>query len=127
MYSYIALLFVEIEQLQDVLQELPDFTEWERLGLKLGLSQRKLNVIEEDGRRIAKCLSKVIQEWLKRNHDEENYGTPTWSNLVKAIKPIDKALAVQIEKKYCAVRGKPYLFHKHTHLYIYPHVSKRLV
>ena len=123
-YCYIALLFVEIEQLQDVLQELPDFTEWEKLGLNLGLRQGKLNVIEEDCRRNANRLSKVIQEWLRRNHNEKQYGRPTWSNLVKAIKPIENALALEIEKKHCAVRGKPYLFHEHTHTHIHTNTKK---
>ena len=95
------MFFVEIDQLQNVLQELPDFTEWERFGLNLGLRQGKLNVIEADGKKSADRLSKVTQEWLMRNHNEKEYGPPTWSNLVKAIEPIDNSLALKIKEKYC--------------------------
>ena len=97
----IALLFVGIEQLQNVLQELPDFTDWERLGLRLGLRQGKLNVIDADGKKTSDRLSKVIQEWLMRNHNEKEYGPPTWSNLTKAIEAIDNSLALKIKEKYC--------------------------
>ena len=65
-------------------------------------------MIENDGKNSHDCLSKVIQEWLKRMHNEREYGTPTWSNLVKALKPIDNGLALNIEQKHCPIKGKNY-------------------
>ena len=104
--AIITLLFVGTTQLGIVLKELPNFTQWDTLGLNLGIVQGKLDQIDADSRNVSNRVSKVIQEWLKRNHNEEEYGPPTWNNLVKAVKPIDKELALDIEAKYCTSRGK---------------------
>ena len=111
----ITLLFVETEHLREVLQELKDFADWKKLGLNLGFNSGQLNVIEKDGEDNADCLSRVIQEWLKRMHNEGEYGRPTWSNLVKALKRINLTLAEEIQERHCPINGKNDISHKHTH------------
>ena len=89
-----------------VMEELQHFGEWRELGINLGVHEGQLNVFENDASRTYSRLSKVIEHWLKRNHNEEECGPPTWGNLAKAMKAIDKALAMKIEKKCGIYSGK---------------------
>ena len=88
------------------MEQLPHIAQWKEFGRSLGIDEEQLNVIEVDTVHTHGHLSKVIEHWLKRNHNEEECGPPTWGNLVKAFKPINKALAVNIEAKHGIHRGK---------------------
>ena len=50
------------------------------------------------------CLFTILQEWLKKVHDVERYGHPSWFTLVKAIASpsggANRALAEAIAQKY---------------------------
>ena len=89
-----------MKQTADVLNELPHFTLWRKLGRYLGIDEGKLEVIKEDCRKSSECLEEVIKYWLKGNHDQYEYGPPTWGSLAKAVKPIDIALALKIKGKH---------------------------
>ena len=97
-----------------VMDELHCFAEWRVLGRNLGIHEGQLDVFERDAGDTHGRLSKVIDCWLRRNHNEEKCGLPTWGNLAKAVKPIDNALAMEIETKHGVCRGKKCNF---------PHIS----
>ena len=99
--SGISYILVE-DQLFEVMNELPNFTNWVGLGANLGVSVGVLEVIKanckpEGG--VRECLLQVLMEWLKRNHNEAKFGPPTWTSLAKAIQPINSALAIQIRQR----------------------------
>ena len=98
--------FVAIGKMKAVMDDLQGFAEWRELGRNLGVDEGQLNVFESDDIHTLGRLSKVIQHWLKRNHNEEECGPPTWGNLAKAMKPINKALALRIEAKHGISSGK---------------------
>ena len=98
--------FVAILEMKAVMDDLQRFAEWRELGRNLGVDEGQLNIFESDAGQTHGRLSKVIQHWLNRNHNEEEFGPPTWGNLAKAIKPIDKARAMKIEKKHGIFSGK---------------------
>ena len=107
-----ALFVLAIDQMRAVLDELPRIALWKEFGRNLGIDEEQLNVIEVDIIRTHGRLSKVIEHWLKRNHNERECGPPTWGNLAKAIKPIDKALAMKIEAKHAVCQGKEHTLHQ---------------
>ena len=88
------------EHLVDVKRELCPFASWKNLGLNLGLSPKRLEVIENDYRRTDDWLQAVLLEWLKRNYDLDKYGLPSWRRLAEAVKPIDHALALTIQDRH---------------------------
>ena len=82
-------------------QALDDFNKsrWKTLGRKLGLKSGLLQKINSDYRRdgVEECFHQVLEEWLKRNHDVDRFGPPTWYSLANAVKRSgDAALADDI-------------------------------
>ena len=89
------------EQLADIINELPNFTEWRMLGLRLGLISGQLDIIEVDYRYAGERLHQVLLKWLRRCYNQDKYGPPTWSRLADAIEQINPALCVSIHTKHC--------------------------
>lgn len=59
---------------------------WERVGKALYLPQEKLDLIKEkESADPKKCLSQVLQEFLKKNYNTDKYGLPSWRLLVVAV------------------------------------------
>ena len=101
-----ALLPVATDDTRVVLNKLPNFVQWRALGRNLGISEAKLEEIEHDASHAYDHLTEVIKHWLRRNHNEEECGPPTWSNLAKAVKPTNNALAMKILGKPVVSGGK---------------------
>ena len=61
---------------------------------------------EMDPGRPNRCLSDVLESWLKRNYDTEKFGPPTWRWLVEIVADPaagnDTALADKIARKHFA-------------------------
>ena len=72
-------------------------TEWFYLGLKLGVKQYDLEVIQSDWRLDSRgALTNMLQKWLK---EHEN---PTWTVVVRAMSEIGEVSeARNLEDKFC--------------------------
>ena len=72
-------------------------TEWFRLGLKLGVRQDDLEVIESDRRHDSSgALRDMLRKWLKE------HSNPMWSVMVRAMKEIGEVKkARSLEQKFC--------------------------
>ena len=77
---------------------------WDSIGIMLGLSLKKLDEIEAEGKPPRACLRKVFDCWLKRDYDYKSRGVPTLRMLCNCIKSksggADPALADEITKEY---------------------------
>lgn len=71
-------------------------TKWFRLGLKLGLTQDELEIIESDRRLDAsEALMKVLREWLRQSEK------PTWRAVVQAMRAVGEVRkASSLEDKF---------------------------
>ena len=98
----LILFTLDPDDLSKVTNELyPVAAKWKNLGLALGLKHHVLDNIEARNRgNPTSCLTSVIDEWLKKNYNEEEYSQPTWQWLVKAVgNPVggeNKSLAKKI-------------------------------
>ena len=92
---------VAIEDLNQVEEELRYFSDWNQLGLKLGLHPDLLLMIGQDPTKqsLAERVEEVLRKWLKREC-MDSQKEPTWSQLVNALDPIDRALSIKSKKKY---------------------------
>ena len=77
---------------------------WDSIGIMLGLSPKKLDEIEAEGKTPRACLHKVFDCWLKRDYDYKSCGVPTLRMLCNCIKSesggADPALADEITKDH---------------------------
>ena len=90
---------IAIENLKEVKDALGYFSDWNNLGHNLGLHPDLLRKISKDKHSIDDRLEEVLHSWLQMecmDIEEE----PTWNQLVAAVKPINRALSINIEKKY---------------------------
>ena len=75
------------DDLRDLRRELiPASANWTNIGIALGLhanvldSIKTANISNPDA-----CLTSMVTEWLKKNHNVDNFGEPTWRMLVEAV------------------------------------------
>ena len=93
------IIYIDNEDLVNILGKLKDFNEWELLGLELGIKQATLNRIKNDERgNINTCKRLMLVEWLRwaDNVDTIEFGRPSWKRLVDALGKVDKKLADKI-------------------------------
>ena len=71
---------------------------WNELGLQLGLYHNTLEAIREKEREDSnKCLTKCLSAWLRKEDGVEKEGGPSWRTLAKAMDEIgEKAIAIYI-------------------------------
>ena len=71
-------------------------TQWYRLGLELEISQKEMDIIDEDCKRDTKeALKKTFKQWLKTEE-------PTWRQIIAALRKIgENNCARELEQKYC--------------------------
>ena len=75
--------------------EFPDDS-WRKLGLKLGLRDRTLNIIKSDNSESGDRLRECISRWLERADDVDANGGANWTALCNAVEKINKAAATYI-------------------------------
>ena len=68
------------------LKLLPVASRWRDIGLVLGISDSKLEVIEEKQLDAYDSLTDMLRLWLKKVHNVEKYGVPSWQSLREAVK-----------------------------------------
>lgn len=74
---------------------------WYELGLKMGLLQITLEVIEQENHSVTRCMIKCISRWLKRvDNVISKGGLPCWNSLSDALRAIDEiAVADKLDQK----------------------------
>ena len=92
----------------DIIKELTSLAaRWKDIGIALRLKNGQLNEIEsKNPGKPQRCLSDVIENWLKRNYNVKKFGPPTWRWLVEIVAHQaggnDKDLADKIARQYPA-------------------------
>ncbi|XP_019863228.1 PREDICTED: uncharacterized protein LOC109592130, partial [Amphimedon queenslandica] len=83
-------------------QQLPRSV-WHRLGLQLGLHDRRLVDIDTDYRgKTEECFHECMSAWLRGEDKVREKGGPSWSSLATALDTIEeKSTASYIRNKYC--------------------------
>ena len=69
-----------------------DFSEdrWNELGLKLHISQPKLDAVKANNPHDVKaCLRGCLTLWLRWTYDEKKYGKPTLEKLAAAVEEME--------------------------------------
>ena len=92
--------YTATEHLLVVKQEIGEFTKWYDLGLCLGLSPDSLDVIKQDEHLTKDRVRAVLLKWLRKDYNEEQYGSPSWNTLAHAIKPFNHALSRTIKDRH---------------------------
>ena len=90
---------VAIENLKKVKDALDYFSDWKNLGHNLKLHPDLLERISKNKHEVDDRLEEVLRKWLKRKSMDSDK-EPTWSQLVAAVEPIDRALSDKIKEKY---------------------------
>ena len=80
---------------------LSNFTDWESLGLELGLYYPTLEAIKiEEKEQVRKCMMKMLVAWLKKTDDVSCYHGPSWQQLIKSLRAIEEnGLADDIKRR----------------------------
>ena len=66
-----------------------NLTDWQSLGLALGLLYPTLKKIDEDQRgKTDKCVMEMLAAWLQQQDNVKQKGVPSWSVLGTALRKI---------------------------------------
>ena len=86
--------------------EFPE-SEWNKLGLKLHISQPKLNTVRANNPLdVQGCLRECLTQWLQQSYDVDKYGKPTLELLAAAVKGMGlRAVADKILRKTKPLEG----------------------
>ena len=100
--AFVCAYHTAIDHLQAIEEELHvgAFAKWDSLGLNLGLSFDRLEVIKQDERSTEGRVRAVLCDWLRKNYSVQENGLPSWKTLANAVKPIDCALARKIRDRH---------------------------
>ena len=75
--SYLSGVFDEVR---------PVSSKWYQLCCCLGIPPSRLDAINRTQNGDCDlCLNEGLKEWLRRNYDTEEHGSPTWRKLVAAV------------------------------------------
>ena len=76
-----------LDDLYDLRRELiPASANWTNIGIALGLHANVLDCIKAANiSNPDACLTSMVTEWLRRNHNVDKFGEPTWRQLVEAV------------------------------------------
>ena len=91
----LAFTFAGDANLQDLVNELQEVTDWFQLGLCLKMPLSVLRTIQQDSKEDTnKCRQETLKTWMKRE-------VPMWSTIVKALVDMKMAdLALKIASKH---------------------------
>ena len=86
---YIYSLYAGIDDFSKVNMSLRNVSDWQSLGLELGLLYPRLARIEkEQCGWIDECKREMLAAWLKQEDNVNQYGVPSWSTLQTALRNI---------------------------------------
>ena len=88
-----------MNDLEMVLSELDQISDFYQLGLGLGLRPSMLDRIEQNSFKVESRLRDVVKTWLNRGYMVDRYGPPTWESVCKAVEKLNPALAMSIERR----------------------------
>ena len=76
-----------LDQLGAVLDALSDVTTWQEIGMLLGISYMKLQMVEmeEDNITIPHKMRAMAELWLGQKYDIETFSKPSWKTQVGVI------------------------------------------
>ena len=94
-------MFSAIKDLDEVFEMINkhnfDVTNYETIGLSLGLFKNTIDAIKYEYRdNPHKCLMQILAKWLSRVDKVNKKGIPTWLTLMEKIRLIDNAAAERI-------------------------------
>ena len=95
--------FIDRSSLRRVFGLLTQYSDWESLGLLLGLESATLEAIKADnsGKKQA-CKREMLENWLDGKDQVTECGGPTWRQLADCLKQLgEDSLAQVIEEQYC--------------------------
>ena len=76
--------------------ELKGITEWQSLGLYLGLGMAEIKEIEQDHPDTPRRRMEMLEKWMRKE------GNPSWEMVVEALEKMsEQRLANQLRVKYC--------------------------
>ena len=92
---------LDIKDLKLVKSLLSNFTDWESLGLELGLYYPTLEAIKiEEKERVKQCTMKMLVAWLKKTDNVSSYHGPSWQQLIESLRASEEnGLADDIERR----------------------------
>ena len=98
--TVVVLLYTGIDDMFEIKMALKNLTDWQSLGLALGLLYPSLEKIEEEQRGvIEKCKTKMIAAWLQQHDNVSKKGVPSWSVLRTVLREIGEIqLADEIDQ-----------------------------
>ena len=86
-----------ILDISNVLQVLTEVSDWQPLGIYLGLSHPTLQSIKSDNQNVSDCKLAMVAAWLKQ---QDKVSNPSWSALQEALRKTgEKTVADQIQSK----------------------------
>ena len=91
------------DDLRIILEEVPQATSIERLGLNLGLRMSAIDQIQDQYKSPEQQKRRIIWYWLLRKDITPDMKSclPTWGALADAVAKESTALSLEIRAKYC--------------------------
>ena len=102
-FKFSLFSFTDCSDLRLVFSILSQYSDWESLGLLLGLESTTLEAIKADnsGKKQA-CKRKMLEHWLDGKDHVTECGGPTWQQLADCLKQLEEySIAQDIEEQYC--------------------------
>ena len=65
--------------------------DWKSIGVLLNVPESIMDNINEDHKRVRDCLREMLAEWVKQS--------PTWTDLVEAVKHVNPCISDAIHKR----------------------------
>ena len=83
---------------------------WQGVAHAIGLSPSQVRTIQaQHPGNIEGCLDESLYVWLRRAHNEEKFGPPTWKKLVEAVAARaggqNRAVSLEIAKEHTSECG----------------------
>ena len=87
--TVVVLLYTGIDDMFEIKMALKNLTDWQSLGLAMGLLYPSLKKIDEDQRgKTDRCVMEMIASWLQQQDNVSKKGVPSWAVLQTALREI---------------------------------------
>ena len=85
-----------------LVRELCKVTEWDVLGIYLGLDESEITEIERDHKRNARRRIAMFAKWMEKE------ASPCWERVIDSLESMSQIrLANQLKEKYCTSESNP--------------------